>query len=121
MIPAALENVITADNAAKIQARIILEMANGPTTAEADPILHDKGVTIIPDILANSGGVAVSYFEWYQNLHNEHWTKEQVFKKLKEKMEGATKAVFDIQKEYRTTLRESAYILALQKLAKNAK
>ncbi len=116
LIPAALENVITTENAANIKAKIILEMANGPTTSEADEILHQKNITVIPDILANSGGVAVSYFEWYQNLHNEHWSKEDVFAKLKEKMDKSVGEVFEIQKEHKTTLREASYILALQRI-----
>jgi len=116
IIPAALENVITSENASKINAKIVLEMANGPTTAEADKILADKGVLVIPDILANSGGVAVSYFEWYQNLHNEKWSLEEVEDKLKEKMIIATEAVFEIQDELKVTLREAAYIVALRRL-----
>lgn len=121
LIPAALENVINAANADKIQAKMILEMANGPTTAEADQILHRRNITVIPDILANSGGVAVSYFEWYQNLRNEHWDRNEVFHKLREKMERATEAVFQEQKTYQSTLREAAYILALKRLSNEFK
>jgi len=119
LVPAALENVITSDNADKIKAKIILELANGPTTLEGDKILNKKGVIVIPDILANSGGVATSYFEWYQNLRDEHWTKEEVLKKLKEKMEIATKEVYSTSLEYKTTLREAAYILALKRIEKS--
>lgn len=118
LIPAALENVITQENAPQINAKIILEMANGPITKEADEILHKKGAIIIPDILANSGGVCVSYFEWYQNMHNEKWTKQEVFDKLQEKMEHATHEVFAMQKKYRGTLRDAAYILALERIKK---
>ena len=121
LVPSALENVITSQNADKIKAKIILEMANGPTTLEADEILGKKGVTIIPDILANSGGVATSYFEWYQNLHNEHRTEEEVLKKLKEKMEIATDEVYNVSLEYKTTLREAAYIQALKRIEKTWK
>ncbi len=121
VVPAALENSITKENAIDIKAKIILEMANGPTTSEADEILRKKNVTIIPDILANSGGVAVSYFEWYQNIHNEKWTKEEVFKKLKIKMEKSTEEVFKISKKYKCSLREAAYILALQRITKENK
>ncbi len=116
VVPAALEDVITHENAPKIKAKYILEMANGPTTNEADEILNKNGITVIPDILANSGGVAVSYFEWYQNLHNEHWTKEEVFSKLKEKMEKAVSEVTQILTSQKVPLREAAYTLALQRL-----
>ncbi len=118
LIPAALENVITKENASKIKAKIILEMANGPITEEADKILHEKGITVIPDILANSGGVCVSYFEWYQNMHNEKWMKQEVFDKLKEKMQKATSEVFATQKKHQGTLRDAAYILALERIRK---
>lgn len=120
VVPAALENAITKENAKKIQASIVLEMANGPTTLEADEILRKKDVTIIPDILANAGGVAVSYFEWYQNIHDEKWKKEDVFKKLKEKMDLAAQAVYEASKEYNVPLRDAAYILALQRLAQSS-
>ncbi|MEK7534440.1 MAG: Glu/Leu/Phe/Val dehydrogenase [Patescibacteria group bacterium] len=119
LVPAALENVITYENADKIKARIILEMANGPTTLDADKILNKKGVIVIPDILANSGGVVTSYFEWYQNLHEQHWTKKKVLKKLKEKMEIASKEVYNASLEYKATLREGAYIQALKRIEKS--
>lgn len=118
LIPAALENVISSQNADDIKAKIILEMANGPTTLEADETLDKKGVIVIPDILANSGGVATSYFEWYQNLHEHHWIKEEVLKKLKEKMETATEEVYAVSLEYKTSLREAAYIQALKRIEK---
>lgn len=116
LIPAALENVITHENANKIKAKIILEMANGPTTTEADEILNKIGVVVVPDILANSGGVATSYFEWYQNLRDEHWKKEEVFKKLKEKMDTAANAVFETSQKQKVSLREAAYIVALKRI-----
>lgn len=118
LIPAALENVITKRNAGKINARIIVEMANGPLTKEADEILKRKGVLVIPDILANAGGVCVSYFEWYQNIHNVKWTKEKVFVTLEDKIRQATKAVFALQNQYHVTQREAAYILALTRIQK---
>ena len=117
VVPAALENAITEENAPDIQASIVLELANGPTTIEADAILAKKGVTVIPDILANAGGVAVSYFEWYQNIHGEKWKKEDVFAKLKEKMEAASEAVHAASLECKVSLREAAYIVALKRLA----
>lgn len=119
LIPAALESVITKDNANDIKAKIILEMANGPTTNEADEILKRRNITVIPDILANSGGVAVSYFEWYQNIHHESWSKEEVFEKLKSKMMKATDAVWKNMLEYKTTMRDAAYITALKRFENN--
>ncbi len=118
IVPAALENVITSDNAENIQASIILEMANGPTTGDADAILNKNEKIIIPDILANSGGVAVSCFEWYQNLHDEKWTKDEVLQKLKEKMEKAADLVFETHKKHNVSLREAAFIVALQRIEK---
>jgi glutamate dehydrogenase len=115
-VPAALENAITAENAGQIKASLVVEMANGPTTPEADRILNEAGKTVIPDILANSGGVAVSYFEWYQNLHDEHWTKEDVFKKLEEKMRTAVGAVEEQARSASVSLREAAYLVALNRL-----
>ncbi|OGG62474.1 hypothetical protein A3C21_01475 [Candidatus Kaiserbacteria bacterium RIFCSPHIGHO2_02_FULL_59_21] len=115
--PSALENAITKENAAAIQAGIVLEMANGPTTLEADEILRKKGAMVIPDILANAGGVAVSYFEWYQNMHGETWKKQDVFAKLKEKIDAAARAVFAASEEYSVSLREAAYIVALKRLS----
>jgi len=116
-VPAALENAITKENAADVQAGIVLEMANGPTTREADEILKKKHTLVIPDVLANSGGVAVSYYEWYQNMHGETWKKDVVFKKLKRKMEGAARTVHEASKEYDVSLRDAAYIVALMRLA----
>lgn len=118
LIPSAFENVITQDNASEIKAKYIVEMANGPTTALADTILEKKNVIVIPDILANAGGVTTSYFEWYQNLHNQRWTRDEVFRKLKRKMEKATVAVYNLSKEYNVSLREAAYMLALKRIAK---
>lgn len=118
IIPAALENVINKKNADKIQASIVLEMANSPTTLDADETLTKRGVTLIPDILANAGGVTVSYYEWYQNMHKEQWTKEEVFAKLKKQMDQATDEVVEQAKKHNTTLREGAYIVALRRLEK---
>lgn len=118
-VPAALENAITKENAEGIRTAFVLEMANGPTTPEADEVLAKKGVVVIPDILANAGGVAVSYFEWYQNMHGEKWSREEVYKKLEEKMRTAARAVCAESEQSGTTLREAAYVVALRRLAEN--
>lgn len=117
LIPSALENQITIDNAKEIQARLVLELANGPTTPEADDILFGKGIYVVPDILANSGGVTVSTFEWEQNLKKEKWTKEEVFEKLKEKMDKEAMNVLDYSRSNNTDLRRSAFILAMERLS----
>ncbi|MDP3993454.1 MAG: Glu/Leu/Phe/Val dehydrogenase [Candidatus Doudnabacteria bacterium] len=117
LIPAALENVLTAENAGRVKAPLIFEMANGPTTTEADEIFQNSGKIVIPDILANSGGVGTSYFEWYQNMHGEHWPREQVLDKLKSLMIQAFADVFTVHKKYQTSFRSAAYILAAERLA----
>lgn len=113
LIPAAFENVITESNADTVKAKVILELANGPISSAADESLHSKNITIIPDILANSGGVVVSYFEWVQNLKNEHWTKQQVFEKLQPMMASAAERVYEKSVESNTDLRMGAFILAI--------
>ena len=116
LVPAAFENQITEANADKIKAKVVLELANGPTTPEADEILFKKNIPVIPDILANSGGVTVSYFEWDQNLKGEHWTESDVFAKLKTLMDDASKEIFREAKESNTSLRMGAFILALERI-----
>lgn len=121
LIPAALENAITAKNADKIKANIILELANGPTSLEADQILAGKGKIVIPDILANAGGVVVSYFEWYQNIHNKKWTRIAVFAKLKEKMHRALEDVYLLHKRKALPLRDASYVISLTRIYKKWK
>jgi glutamate dehydrogenase/leucine dehydrogenase len=124
LIPAALENEIRRDNAASVRARFICEAANGPTTPAADRILFERGIPVLPDILANSGGVCVSYFEWVQNNENEQWDEEEVNQKLRNKMNRATDAVIDKQTELNKTpnnlpadLRTAALIVAIERVA----
>ena len=116
LIPAALENQINANNAADIKAKVIIEAANGPTTVEADKILEERNIVVVPDILANAGGVAVSYFEWVQNLQSFYWEEDEINQKLSVKMCKAFSDVYKIHEEKKTTMRMSAYIIALQKL-----
>ena len=118
LVPAALENVISKDNASKIQAKVIIEMANGPITEEAYPILESKGIIIAPDILANGGGVIVSYFEWLQNKKNEKWSEDEVNQKLEEQLTTAFNEIYNISKEFNTGLKEAAFISALKKITK---
>ena len=123
LIPAALENQINADNADKIKAKLIVEAANGPVASEADPVLTDKGILIVPDILANAGGVVVSYFEWVQNIQSVSWTEDEVNNKLREIMDAAFASVWDLAQEKHTTLRMGAYLIALKRVvdAKSAR
>jgi glutamate dehydrogenase/leucine dehydrogenase len=121
LVPAAMENQITRENAGNIKTQLLAEGANIPTTPEASKILTEKGIFTIPDILANSGGVTVSYFEWVQNLHREHWTKEEVHRKLKHKMVKAFKDVFDAKKKHETDMRNAAFMLAVGRVAEALK
>lgn len=116
LAPCAIELQLTMENAAAVQASIICEGANGPTTPEADDILEAKGVMVIPDILANGGGVTVSYFEWVQNLYRYFWPEEEVIEKQNALMRKAFKAVYEKAKQYNVTLRVAAYIVALGSL-----
>lgn len=116
LVPAALENVLTEKNAADIRAKLIIELANGPTTKEADKIFQAKNLPVIPDILANSGGVCVSYYEWQQNMEHATWSKEQVLSKLEKQIKQAFFSVLSIKEKYSTTYRNAAYILAAQRI-----
>ena len=116
LIPAALDDVITEDNAEDIRARVILELANGPTTLEADKLLEEREVTVIPDILANAGGVTVSYYEWVQNRSGDYWTEDEVDQRLEKRMRKQFAAVMDLAKELDVSFREAAYCLALKRL-----
>ena len=116
LIPAALENQITKKNAKKIKAKVVLELANGPTSTEADDILFKKGIAVIPDILANSGGVVVSTYEWEQNLKGEHWSEKEVLKKLRTLLARESKNVYNRSKKLKTDLRRAAFALALERL-----
>ena len=118
LIPAALENQITSANAAKVQAKMVAEGANGPVTPDADTILHDKGVFIIPDILCNGGGVTVSYFEWVQGLQSFFWEKEQVNKELDKHMIKAFHQVIEAATRYNVDNRTAAQVLAIDKVAR---
>ena len=121
LIPAALENAITEQNADKIKAKLIVEGANGPVTPEADRILRSKGVTIIPDILANAGGVTVSYFEWVQDLQSFFWDLDDVRNKLAKMMRAAFAEVAKTKEKYNTDFRTAAYIVAIDRVAKAVK
>ena len=121
LIPAALELQITAKNADKIKAKMIVEAANGPTDAEADVILEKRGIPVVPDVLANGGGVTVSYFEWVQNLYRYFWTEEEVIDRQEQMMVKAFGNVYDAAKKYNTTMRVGAYIVALNALVEPLK
>ena len=121
LVPAALQNVITEELAHKIQAKLIVEGANGPTMPEADAILNDKKIIVVPDILANSGGVTVSYFEWVQNKAGYYWSENEVNTRHDEKMELAFASVWNNAAQFKTSMRIAAYITALQKIEQGVK
>jgi glutamate dehydrogenase (NADP+) len=117
LVPAALEDMITVENAHSIKAKVLLELANGPVTPDADTILKDRGIVILPDILANAGGVTVSYFEWVQNRQGFYWDLEEIHARLLKMMEREGRAVWTIAKERGVTVRTAAYIHALSRLS----
>ncbi len=117
LVPAALENQFSMENAARVQAKLIVEAANGPTTPEADDIFHQRGIVVVPDILANAGGVTVSYFEWVQDLQSFFWEEEEINSRLTRIMERAYQQIDDLAQEHHTTLRMGAYCLAVKRVA----
>lgn len=121
LVPAAKEDQITKHNAGKLRCQIIVEGANGPTTAKADPILQEKGILVVPDILANAGGVTVSYFEWVQDRMGYFWTLDQVNSRLENMMQEAFNNVYFHAEKYKQTLRLGAYLLAIDKVANTLK
>jgi len=121
LFPAALENVITEENAPMIRCKIICELANGPTTPEADNILYDKEVIVLPDFLANAGGVTVSYLEQVQNAYNLYWGIEEIHWRLKEKMSRAFKSVYEMSQDNKVNMRQAAYLVSVARVAEACK
>ena len=121
LIPAALENQITKENAHKIKAKAIVELANGPTTPEADEILKEKGIVVVPDVLANAGGVTVSYFEWDQNVKGEHWTEEDVLQRLEKIMVDSFDEIWETKEKYNIDMRTAAFVKAIERVAEKMK
>lgn len=121
LVPAATEDVITVSNAKKIQAKLIVEGANGPTSSKADSIIYEKGISVVPDILANAGGVTVSYFEWVQNRLGYKWTADRVNRRSDRIMKDAFENVYRVAMEYKVSMRIAAYMVAIDKVAKTYK
>ncbi len=121
LVPSALENQLTGDIAKRVQAKMVLEVANGPTTPEGDAVFFERQIPVVPDVLANAGGVATSYFEWVQNRQHEHWSEADVFGKLHPLMDAASKAVMDMAKTHQITQRKAAFAVAIQRVAEARK
>ena len=121
LFPSALENVITQESAPRLRCKILCELANGPTTPEADEILHDKGVIVLPDFLANAGGVTVSYFEQVQNTYNFYWELRDVHQRLDDKMTNAFRGVYDMSLREKINMRQAAYLVAVARVAEACK
>jgi glutamate dehydrogenase/leucine dehydrogenase len=117
LVPSAMENQITADNADKIKTKMIVELANGPTTPEADEILNQRGVILVPDVLANAGGVTVSYFEWEQNVKNLKWSEAEVLAKLEPIMVKAFNEIWETKDKYNIPMRTAAFVKAIERVA----
>jgi len=117
LIPAALEGVITEENSERIKAKVVVEAANGPTTPEADEILHERGILVVPDILANAGGVTVSYFEWVQDIQAYFWSEEEVNERLREIIESAHVEVIELAEEKKATMRQAATMIGVERVA----
>ena len=117
LIPAALENAITKEVAEKIKAKLVCEAANGPTTPEADQVLNERKIPVTPDILTNSGGVLVSYFEWVQNLQGYYWSEKEVEEKQEVKMVKAFNDVWALKEDKNCTIRQAAYMISVKKVA----
>ena len=121
LVPSAMENQITEFNANNIKAKIVLELANGPTTPDADKILESKDIVVVPDVLANSGGVVVSYFEWRQNMNNEKWEEQRVFEELKNLLIPNFDKILELSKDNYISLRRAAFAIALRRLEETLK
>ena len=121
LIPAALEGQITKERAQRIQTKIVLEGANGPTTPDADLLLGERGIIVVPDVIANAGGVTVSYFEWVQDFNSFFWTEDEINLRLERIMSGAFKNIWDTHEHHRIPLRTAAFVVALHQGARSAR